>query len=64
MSDDVIELQFRIAHLEETITTLTEASLRQETHIRTLQKQVEYLAKQLKGSSAISGDDDQPPPHY
>ena len=64
MSDDVIELQVRIAHLEEAVGSLTEASIQQRTEIMALQKQVAFLAKQLKNTSAISSDDDQPPPHY
>lgn len=64
MSEELFDVQFRIADLEESVSALTEASIKQENRIKVLEKQIEHLAKQLKSSSGISNDDDQPPPHY
>ncbi|MFL0804511.1 MAG: SlyX family protein [Agarilytica sp.] len=66
-SDDISELQMRVAFQEDMIASLNEQVSKQEQEIDLLQKQLQHLYTKmasLANSLDEPGGDEAPPPHY
>lgn len=67
MQDELIELQTKLAFLEDTIDALNVTAADQENRIRALEHSQKAVAEQLRGISAslaIERGSEPPPPHY
>lgn len=69
ITDDLIELQTRIAYQEDTISQLNQVITKQDADIIQLQQQMRLLAKridELSFTQADSGEEitNERPPHY
>ena len=69
LQQQMIELQMSMAHLELTVERLDDVITQQDKHIRTLQRQLQLIYKQVESQSADDGiapfdvNADRPP-HY
>lgn len=69
VADELIELQIRIAHQEDTINQLNQVITKQDADILQLQQQMRLLAKRLDelALTQLSGGEEitnERPPHY
>jgi len=69
VSDELIELQTRMAYQEDTITQLNNVVTQQDADIIQLQQQMRLLAKRIDELSFTQGDGSEEianerPPHY
>ena len=69
LQEQMIELQMSIAHLELTVERLDTVVTEQDKHIRTLQRQLQLVYKQVESQSADEGIAPfdviaDKPPHY
>ncbi len=66
-SEEINELQTRVAFQEDMLTTLNDQVSKQEQDIELLQKQLQHLYTKmasLANSLDEPGGDEAPPPHY
>ena len=69
LTEQVIELQMTMAHLELTVERLDQVITQQDKHLRDLQRQLQLVYKQVEGQSGEEGiapfdDIADRPPHY
>lgn len=68
LSEELIELQIRLAYQEDTIAQLNQVVTRQDADIIQLKQQMTLFAKRLEESVQVQesgqGDDIERPPHY
>lgn len=67
MEDRLTELEIRFTHQERTVEELNETVCRQELALERLEREVQLLREQMKvllPSLIMSGEDEEPPPHY
>lgn len=68
LSEELIELQIRLAYQEDTIAQLNQVVTRQDADIIQLKQQMTLFAKRLEESSQLQdsgqSDDSERPPHY
>ena len=55
LTEQVIELQMTMAHLELTVERLDQVITQQDKHIRDLQRQLQLVYKQVEGQSGEEG---------
>ena len=55
LQQQMIELQMNMAHLELTVEHLDDVVTQQDKHIRTLQRQLQLVYKQVESQSADEG---------
>ncbi|MEM7708181.1 MAG: SlyX family protein [Pseudomonadota bacterium] len=67
-SDELVDLQSRVAFQENTLNQLDAVVVTQQKQIDKLERAVAVLAQRLgsleQTSGLVDGADDQPPPHY
>ena len=66
MDERIVDLETRIAFLEDAQQQLSDVMARQENEIAMLLQRVSTLEQQLRQAvpSLISNSDNEPPPHY
>ena len=67
MSNDIIDLQIRLAHQENHIQELDKVIYNQQQQIDSLLKKITLLEKNLRvitESNILGAGEDKPPPHY
>ena len=55
LTEQIIELQMTMAHLELTVERLDQVITQQDKHIRDLQRQLQLVYKQVEGQSGEEG---------
>ena len=55
LSEQMVELQMSMAHLELTVERLDQIIIQQDKHIRDLQRQLQLVYKQVEGQSNDEG---------
>lgn len=66
-TNDIEELQIKMAFQDDLIEKLNLAIIEQQNQIHTLQHQMQHVIKKVKGMSAsnlASEEEETPPPHY
>ena len=66
-TNDIEELQIKMAFQDDLIEKLNLAMIEQQNQIHTLQYQMQHVIKKMKGMSAsnlASEEEETPPPHY
>ena len=66
MQDRLTEIEIKIAHVEQSLSELSDVLVRQQAHIDKLERGLEQL-KELQAEAGVSaaGDPgDEKPPHY
>lgn len=65
MQDLLVEVQTRLAFMEDTVNTLNDVVAAHEQTIERLERALQTLQEQVAGFAAGEhGADDAPPPHY
>ena len=66
-TNDIEELQIKMAFQDDLIEKLNLAIIEQQNQIHTLQHQMQHVIKKVKGmsvSNLASEEEETPPPHY
>lgn len=64
MEELLVELQTRLAFLEDTVTTLNDVVSAHEQTIERLERALVTVQEQVAGLDSQGDADDAPPPHY
>ena len=65
--DQIVELQTKVAFLEQTIDELNEILTQQQAQISLMERAMKHLntqIEQLAGPNIKAADEESPPPHY
>ena len=67
MQDRLIEIEIKLAHVEQTVNELNDVIVKQQAYIDSLQRDVERLKERLQTDGGVedsANPQDEKPPHY